>query len=151
MLLLTPFILLVIFGSMFLVRRVDLPQAARPLLPFGAMMMILFSLSQLIGNQFGFDRNGFRVFVLCPARRRDILLGKNLAVAPLALTLGTGAAVFVQIVYPMRFDHFLALAPRFVAMYLLYCLPANALSILRLCASPPAPSKRPIPEESLSC
>jgi ABC-2 type transport system permease protein len=130
MLLLTPLILLLIFGSMFLAQHVELPQAVRPLLPFGAMMMMLFSMAQLIGNQFGFDRNGFRVFVLCPARRRDILLGKNLAVAPLALTLGALAAVFVQIVYPMGVEHFLALVPRFLSMYLLYCLPANALSIL---------------------
>jgi ABC-2 type transport system permease protein len=129
MLLLTPPLLLIVFGSMFLVNRTEMPQELRPMLPFGAMAMILFSLSQLIGNQFGFDRNGFRVFVLCPARRRDILLGKNLAVAPLALGLGAAAAVFVQVFYPLRLDHFLALVPRFVSMYLLYCLPANLLSI----------------------
>jgi ABC-2 type transport system permease protein len=131
MMLLTPILLVVIFGSMFLATgRSDMPEAARPLPAFGAMVLVLFSLSQLIGNQFGFDRNGFRVFVLSPAPRRDILLGKNLAVAPLALALSAVAAVFVQVVYPMRVDHFLALAPRFVSMYLLYCLLANALSIL---------------------
>ena len=47
--------------------------------------MILLTMIQLVGNQFGFDRSGFRVYVLCAAPRRDILLGKNLAVAPLAL------------------------------------------------------------------
>lgn len=131
MILLTPILLVVIFGSMFLATgRGDMPEGARPMLAFGAMVLVLFSMSQLIGNQFGFDRNGFRVFVLSPAPRRDILLGKNLAVAPLTLALGAAAAVFVQVVYPMRFDHFLALPPRFVSMYLLYCLPANALSIL---------------------
>ncbi|MGH7170437.1 MAG: hypothetical protein ACRELG_09195, partial [Gemmataceae bacterium] len=131
MLLLTPLVMLVIFGSMVLTRDLtDVPQAVRPLLAFGAMALILFNFAQLIGNQFGFDRNGFRVFVLCPARRRDILLGKNLAVAPLAFSLGAAAVIGVQVICPMRVDRFLALAPRFVSMYLLYCLPANAMSIL---------------------
>jgi ABC-2 type transport system permease protein len=131
MLLLTPLLLLVIFGSGFLATagRTDLPEAARSLTAFGAMVMVLFSMAQILGNQFGFDRDGFRVFILSPVRRRDILLAKNLAVAPIALTMGTAAAILVQIVYPMRLDHFLALAPRFVSMYLLYCLPANTLSI----------------------
>jgi hypothetical protein len=131
MLLLSPLLLFVVFGSMFLARdRSDMPEAARPLLSFGAMVMVLFSLSQVLGNQFGFDRDGFRVFVLSPARRRDILLGKNLAVAPIAAVISAAAAVLVQVVYPVRFDRFLAQAPRFVSMYLLYCLVANTLSIL---------------------
>jgi len=131
MLLLTPLLLLVIFGSGFLATagRTDLPEAVRPLIAFGTMIMVLFSMSGVLGNQFGFDRDGFRVFVLSPARRCDILLAKNLAVAPIALVLGAAAAVLVQIVYPMRVDQFLALAPRFVSMYLLYCLAANTLSI----------------------
>lgn len=131
MLLLSPILLLIVFGSMFLAAgRTDFPEMARPLLGFGAMVMVLFSMSQVLGNQFGFDRDGFRVFVLSPARRRDILLGKNLAVAPIALAMAGAAAVLVQVIYPMRFDLFLALAPRFVSMYLLYCLAANTLSIL---------------------
>ena len=40
-------------------------------------------MSQLLGNQFGFDRGGFRVYVLSPASRRDVLLGKNLSFVPL--------------------------------------------------------------------
>ncbi len=131
MLLLSPILLLVIFGSMFLTTgRADMTEGVRPTFSFGAMVVVLFSMSQLLGNQFGFDRDGFRVFVLSPARRRDILLGKNLAVAPIALTMGVAAAVLLQVVYPMRLDNFLALAPRFLSMYLLYCLVANSLSIL---------------------
>jgi hypothetical protein len=131
MLLLSPLLLLIIFGSMSLTAgQKDMPVAARPLLSFGAMALVLFSMSHLLGNQFGFDRDGFRVFVLSPARRRDILLGKNLAVAPIALTMGAAAALLLQVIYPMRPDRFLAVAPRFVSMYLLYCLVANILSIL---------------------
>jgi hypothetical protein len=130
MLLLTPVILVFIFGSMFLTRRMEVPELARPLLAFGGLGMILISMVQLVGNQFGFDRGGFRVFVLCPAPRRDILLGKNLAAAPLALGLGAVVVVLVEVLYPMRVDHFLAVVPQSVSMYLVFCLLANALSIL---------------------
>jgi hypothetical protein len=130
MMLLTPILMVVIIGSMFLAQQSDPPQEVRPLMALGAMMMVLFGMVQLIGNQFGFDRSGFRVFVLCPALRRDILLGKNLSVAPLALGLGAVAAVVLEAVYPMRIDRFLAVLLQFVSMYLLFCLLANCLSIL---------------------
>ncbi len=132
MFLLTPLLLLVFLAPAFLagIGRDDVPQVIGPLFAFGTMVLILFGMSQLLGNQFGFDRDGFRVFVLSPARRRDILLGKNLAVAPFVLAIGAAAAGIVMVFYPMRWDHFLALAPRFVSMYLLYCVPANVLSIL---------------------
>ncbi len=130
MALLTPFLLVVVFGSIFLTQSVRPPESVRPLMAFGAMASVLLSMVQLIGNQFGFDRGGFRVFVLCPARRREVLLGKNLAVAPLALALGAVMVGLVQAVYPMRLDHFLGLLPQMLSMYLLFCLLANCLSIL---------------------
>jgi hypothetical protein len=92
--------------------------------------MVLFGMGQLAGNQFGFDRGGFRAFVLCPAPRRDVLLGKNLALAPLALGLGLVLTLLLQVISPQRVDHFLATLPLSVTMYLLYCMVANCLSIL---------------------
>jgi hypothetical protein len=141
MLLLTPIILVVIFGGMFLRKSMVLPEAVRPLVVYGAMAMILLTMIHLVGNQFGFDRGGFRVFVLCPVPRKDVLLGKNLAVAPLALALGTGVAAIVQAVYPMRLDYFLALLPQLVSMYLLFCLLANMLSVLAPMAIAPGTLK----------
>ncbi len=41
---------------------------ARPLCAVGAMALVLFGLMQLMANQFGFDRDGFRVFVLSAPR-----------------------------------------------------------------------------------
>jgi hypothetical protein len=111
-------------------RSTNFPEDTRALLPFGAMAFILMTLAQIVGNQFGYDRNGFRVFVLSGARRRDILLGKNLAVAPFPLGMGLLVAVIVQFILPMRWDDFLALLPQFVSMYLLFCMLANWLSIL---------------------
>jgi ABC-2 type transport system permease protein len=130
MLLLSPVILLVVFGSMFLTRPTAPSEGVRPLYATGAIGMVLLSMGQLLGNQFGFDRSGFRVFVLCSAPRSDILLGKNLSFAPLALGLSAAALVFLQVVYPMRVEHFLAAWPQAVSMFLLYCLVANWLSIL---------------------
>jgi hypothetical protein len=129
MLLLTPIIMVLIFGSMFLAQKVTVPEMVRPLVVFGGLSMLLLSMGQLIGNQFGFDRSGFRVFVLSAAPRRDILLGKNLAVAPLVLGLGVMVVVLVQALQRMRFEHFLAAFPQMVSMFLLYCLVANCQSI----------------------
>ena len=112
MMLLSPVILVLVFGSMFLSHAVQPPEAARPLMAFGATAMVLVSMIQFVGNQFGFDRTGFRVFVLCAAPRRDILLGKNLAVAPLALGMSTALLALLQVMYPMRLDHLARPCPR---------------------------------------
>src|SRR5205823_4043556 len=62
--------------------------------------------------------------------RRDILLGKNLAFAPVVLALGLPVIVVLEVVYPLRFDHLLAVGPQAVSMYLVFCLLANGLSLL---------------------
>jgi hypothetical protein len=129
MVLLSPIIMLVVFGGMFVTRGGNPPEYVRPLIATGAFATILLSMGQVMGNQFGFDRSGFRVFVLCSARRDDILLGKNLSSAPLAAALAAVAIVALQIFTPLRWDHFLATIPQFVSMYVLYCLLANWLSI----------------------
>jgi hypothetical protein len=129
MMLLSPLILVVIFGSLFLTRSANLPVMTRPLVAFGTMLMILLTTTQIAGNLFGFDRGGFRVFVLSAAPRRDILLGKNLAFAPLALGLGLLLLALLQVVQPLRLEHFVAAVPQFVFMYLPFCLLANFLSI----------------------
>jgi hypothetical protein len=130
MMLLTPAILAVILGGISLRGAASVPELVRPLLAFGALALILVSSVQLGGNQFGMDRDGFRVFVLCPAGRRDILLGKNLAAAPPLLVLCLVAVALVEWLAPMRLDHLLALLPQVVSMYLLFCLVTNWLSIL---------------------
>jgi hypothetical protein len=129
MMLLGPVILVVVFGSLLLTRSMNPREEIRPLMAFGSVAMVLATLIQVAGNQFGFDRSGFRVFVLSGVSRRDILLGKNLALAPLALGLALAAIVLIQAIYPMRLDFFLATLPLVLSMYLVYCLLANWLSI----------------------
>jgi hypothetical protein len=130
LLLLPPLIMVVIFGGMLLAHHVNPPEPVRPLMAFAAAGMVLLMLVGLAGNAFGFDRNGFRSFVLSPVPRRDVLLGKNLGFAPLAVGMGLVLAVILEVVYPMRPDHFLAVLPRLLSMYLLFCIVANCLAIL---------------------
>jgi hypothetical protein len=130
MMLLSPVVMVLVFGMIFLRQASNPAETTRALMAFGAMAMVLFTLVQFVGNQFGFDRSGFRVFVLSPAPRRDILLGKNLAAAPLVLTLCLATAALIEVVYPLRWDHLLVLLPQWVIMYLVFCLLANLLSLL---------------------
>lgn len=129
-LLLSPILMLLIFGGMLWRGAADIPEFTRPLFSFGAIAMMLVTVTQLVGNQFGYDRGGFRIFVLSPVSRRDILLGKNLAVAPIALGLSMLMVAFLQFLYPLRIDRLLAIVPQFVSMFLVFCLLANAISIL---------------------
>jgi hypothetical protein len=130
MMLLSPLIMIPIFGSMLWRGRQSIPETIRPLIAVGGMGLVLLGMMQLMANQFGFDRDGFRVFVLSAARRRDILLGKNLAFAPVALGIAGLLLVILQAVCPMRLDHFLATIPQYAAMFLVYCILMNLLSIL---------------------
>jgi hypothetical protein len=130
LMLLGPVILVLLLGLMLWNRPGEVPIGLRPLALFGVVAMIFLSLNQVAANQFGFDRGGFRVFVLCPAPRRDVLLGKNLALAPVALGLGLVVAVGMELAYPMRLADFLAVLPQVLSMYLLFCLLANCASIL---------------------
>jgi ABC-2 type transport system permease protein len=130
MLLLSPILMLVIFGGIFLRNPADIPGPLRPMLMYGGLCMVLLFVMNLLNNQFGFDRSGFRIFVLAPTSRAAILLGKNLAVVPFALGLGILVIGCLQVFYPARLDHLLAVPAQAISMFLLYCLLANCLSIL---------------------
>ena len=130
LMLLTPIIMVFVLGGMMIRNSTTVAASLRPLLAFGAMAMILLGKGDLLSNQFGFDRNGFRVFILCPARRWEILLGKNLALAPLVLGLGVVLVGIVQLATPMRIDLFIATFPQLVSMYFVACLLANFMSIM---------------------
>jgi len=126
---LTPLIMALVFGGVILRNRSNMPEGIRPLVAFGAMAIVLLANQRIMGNQFGFDRNGFRVYVLSPARRRDILLGKNVTMAPLILGMGGMMAILIQLLTPLRLDLFIAVIPQYVSMYLVFCLLANCMSI----------------------
>ncbi|MHB8972842.1 MAG: hypothetical protein ACYC3X_17970 [Pirellulaceae bacterium] len=131
MLLLMPLLLIGVFGTMIVAGRArNVPELARPLLGLGVISITMLSFTQLLCNVFGVDRDGFRAFVLSPVRRRDILLGKNLAVAPLTLGVCCLALMVLQLLQPMGFVHFLATLVQMLIAYLLCCLIGNFMSIL---------------------
>ncbi len=129
MMLLTPVIMTPILGSMLWRERHGIAESVRPLAATAGMVFVLLGVVQMMGNLFGFDRDGFRVFVLCAAPRRDILLGKNLAFAPVALGTAAILLAIIQAICPMRLDHLLAMVPQYVSMFLLFCMCTNLLSI----------------------
>lgn len=130
MLMLVPVILAVVLGGLLIAFATNIPQPVRPLIAIGLSAMVLLTGVQVAGNQFGYDRAGFRAFVLAPLSRRDLLLGKNLALAPILLGIGVVLALLVGIVLPMRVEHNPMVLAQLVSLYLLYCLLMNFLSIV---------------------
>jgi len=130
MLLMTPISMMLVFSLMFLRMGTTPSEPMRPLMAFGIMAMTLFGLTQLAGNQFGFDRSGFRAYVLAPASREDILLGKNLSILPFAIGFGIIEAMLVQLVYPMRALDFLGVLFEIGSMVLVYLILTNFLSMI---------------------
>ena len=129
--LLTPLILLIVFGGMFLGKGSNLSGLLRPLAALGFVAFILvLSMTGFVGNQFAFDRSGFRTFVLSGVPRRDILLGKNISLLPVAVLLMLLIVGIFQWVNPMRWDHMAAVLLQVIPMYLLFCMTANVLAIL---------------------
>lgn len=128
---LAPLIMVVVFGGIIASSGGDPRADLRPLIVFGAAGMIqLIAGLQLLANMFGYDRAGFRAYVLSPLPRRDILVGKNLAVSPLVLGLGLLGYVVLGAVFPMRIDHYPAVLAQILSAYLVLCMMANVLAIL---------------------
>jgi hypothetical protein len=130
MVLLSPLVMIFVFGASVLRMSSRPGEFTRPLMASGVLTMILFGMGQLAGNQFSFDRSGFRNFVLAAAPRREILLGKNLAMVPIILGLALLAVILLQVAYPMRLDYFIAVLFQMVTMFLLFCMFSNFVSIL---------------------
>jgi ABC-2 type transport system permease protein len=132
MMLLTPLIL----GGVIMASRLagrggtPVPPAFRPMIALGIVVTVVVSLSQLFQNQFGFDRSAFRIFVLSPAPRRQILLGKNLALAPIVAGAGAIFLGILELVLPLRPTDLLATLVELLTAYLIVCLVGNQMSIL---------------------
>ncbi|MBZ5537032.1 MAG: hypothetical protein LAO31_13850 [Acidobacteriia bacterium] len=85
----TNLIMIVVFSALFLSKTWAVPEEKlKPFVASAAVALSSFGLIQLMFNQFGFDRNGFRTLVLLPTQRRHFLLAKNLTLFPIAFGLG---------------------------------------------------------------
>ncbi len=85
----TSFIVTILLGGTLLFRATaNISDAVKPFVATGSVVFPVFFFAQFLANQFGFDRDGFRALILSPADRRLVLLGKNLAVLPVAAVFG---------------------------------------------------------------
>jgi ABC-2 type transport system permease protein len=147
MALLGPLLAMVVFAAVFMTRsRAALPMEARAFVASTLVSFIGFAYLQLLLNQFGFDRNGFRTLVLLPTERKFMLAGKNLSFLPFFFVPGllglTGLSLFGGVSLLVSFAGLLQL----VALYALLCLVGNAFSIgvpLRIASGSLKPSKSP--------
>jgi hypothetical protein len=120
-------------------------ETVRPFLGTGIMAMVLFSLLQLVCNQFGCDRDGFRGLVLLPMPRDRLLLGKNVAMFPLATAIMLVPLVAVSVMAELSPPVVLATVFQFAAAFLMYCAIGNLASILlpyRIAAGSLKPTKQ---------
>lgn len=132
-------------GAGLFVRGTDkMPEVIRPFIGSTAVMLTFLGMAQLLFNQFGFDRDGFRVLVLLPARRTHVLLAKNLATLPFAVVV---FAVFLALIAVLaRLDRWLILAAgcQFVGAFFALSALGNWVSILapyRIAAGSLKPTK----------
>jgi len=145
MMMATNFIMLLIFGTMILVRRsANIGDNFRPFIATGAVVFMFLSLSQLMYNLFGFDRAGFRQLVLLPAPRKQILLGKNLAFLPVAAGIGAIFLLIVKIAMGISLVIVIAAGLQLIAAFLLLSMVGNLISVLvpyRIAAGSLKPTK----------
>lgn len=139
-------VLLIVVGGLFLRTAPKLPAAGQPFVATGAAALSLFMLFQLISNQFGHDRDGFRIFVMSPVDRRHLLMGKNLAFLPVTAAFGVSLVLLTSFWLGVSFDTMLAALLQLTAMTLLVLTYGNLLSILlpfRIQAGTMKPTKPP--------
>jgi hypothetical protein len=125
------FISVVVLGAVFLMRPSShISDAVKPFAATGSVAFSLFLLVQFFVNQFGFDRDGFRALILCPADRKLILLGKNLAGLPPAFISGGLLLAFTSV--RLQLPPLLIAATLFqlVALFLIIVTGGNLISIL---------------------
>jgi len=134
MALLTPLIFACIFGSMFLTGQMDqIPEfmaaRIRPWYGIGALAMSVVGMAQMTMNMFGLDRQGFRAYVLMPAARRDVLLGKNMGILPFVGVLSATLVIFIGIVTNTQLTHLVATLLQVIVAFLIYFVISNHTSI----------------------
>jgi ABC-2 type transport system permease protein len=120
-----------IMGAGILLREsARVPEKARPLLASGAVLITFLGFTNVLFNQFGFDREGFRALVLLPTARRHILLGKNLALLPLGLGLFLLFLTLLIAVLGLPASAILAALMQFAAAFMVMGVLGNFMSIL---------------------
>lgn len=139
-------ILIVLAGAVLSGQKAAPNEIVKLFLGTGGVAFTFFGLLQMLFNQFGYDRDAFRAIILLPASRQQVLLGKNLALAPLILVLGVPLLALLMVVVHLPFFGLVAALLQLVSMFLLVNLAGNAISILvpyRISAGTLKPTKPP--------
>jgi ABC-2 type transport system permease protein len=127
----TSFVVTLLVGAPLLFRASSsLPEAAKPFVATGVVVFSMFLMVGFVANQFGFDRDGFRAFVLSPADRRLVLIGKNLAALPAAAVSSTVLLTMVTIWLRLSPLVYVAALLQLMVGLLLAAMVGNLLSIL---------------------
>ncbi|MBW1819638.1 MAG: hypothetical protein JRJ60_21065, partial [Deltaproteobacteria bacterium] len=127
----TNIIIVLIFGSMMLLRRSTvIGENFKPFIATGAIAITFLGMSQFMFNQFGFDRSGFRTLVLLPTPRKYILLGKNFATLPIAVAMGLTFLLLVKVSLGISFIIIIAAGFQLGAAFLLISMLGNLCSVL---------------------
>jgi ABC-2 type transport system permease protein len=144
----TNVIIFAIIGtSMLLHKTAEIPGMFKPLVASGAAAVAILGLAQLMFNHFGFDRSGFRAIVLLPTPRRHILMGKNLGLLPVGLTVFAIYLGMATFLVHLGLLDILSSILEFAAAFLMMSALGNAASILvpyRIAAGSLRPTKTSI-------
>jgi hypothetical protein len=138
------FMLVVIGAGMLLRGSGPVPESARPFVAIFAVLVTFVGLTQVLLNQFGYDREGFRALVLSPAAREHVLLGKTLALLPVAVAIFFVFLLLVTVLARLSVLNVVAACLEFGAAFLALSVLGNLLSILvpyRIAAGSLKPTK----------
>lgn len=131
MMLLMPLLFLVLFASMFFAQSQKAPASlVRALAMPGIVLFLLFGLAQMLSNQFGFDRDGFRVLVLLPTARDRVILAKNMAFAPIVVGIGFPALLGMAVLLRLPVSALLSAWAQFLSGFINALVIGNLFSIL---------------------
>ncbi len=127
--LMLPAILVFVFSTFVIGSgKEQFPPEVRPFVPLMLYFGTMFGLMGLLFNLFGTDRDGFRAYVLSPIERSDILVGKNVAMAPFFFAIATILIVSLQYTNPLSGFRLLASVVQLPIAFLVACLIGNTLS-----------------------
>ena len=124
-------VMLIIFGGMMFFQRAG--NINNNFKPFICTIVVTFNflgMVQLMFNQFGFDRDGFREMVLMPVERRYILLGKNIAFGIIGYIIGLILLVLVNIMVGFSITIFIATCFQLITATIMMCILGNLFSVL---------------------
>jgi hypothetical protein len=105
------------------------PEWSHPLIAVALCYLGMFGPQQLILNQFGFDRHGFRGLMLSPAGEFDILFGRGFAIAVLSIVTALPFLIASHYIWRLLPSHFAATVFQIGCIVLSGCLCGNIAAI----------------------